>query len=209
MIMLVYVHNDTLPLPYGRFDESGVPIKSDGTPGLHGDARERMSLWLYRKSALYNALRRGELIVRFYLGQEGVPPQSSHEVYTQRMRREFAEESPGFRQSKQAVRAMKEWAAQRGKPFGMVVLTWFPPTVPDYYRETLCAFARAERIPAMPMHVLEAGDRLGDYSLPFEGHPNAAAHKRLAVQFAAIVWQMLRAGRLDCDSARAAAVEAS
>jgi hypothetical protein len=209
MVILVYAHNDTLPLPYSRFDENGVPIQYDGTPSMRGDTRERLSFWLYRNSALYNAIRRGELVVRFYLGQEGAHVQSSHEVYTQWVRREFAEASPGFQHSKQAVGAMKQWAAQRGKTFAVIVLTWFPPTVPDYYREAVCAFARAERIPVMPMHVLEGGDRLGDYSVPFEGHPNAAAHQRLAVQFVAIVRQLLQADHPDGARRRVMANEAS
>ena len=181
LVIVTYVHNDTVPSAFRGFDERGVPIKNDGSSPLRGDLREQVSTWLYRHSALYNVLRRAEVVLRFHLDGPGFDILNSNESYTRWVTKEFSDDNPRFKESKEALRAMKMWADKRRKAFRLAVFSWFPPSAEDRYRDVLTAFGRAERIAIIHLSPLQDGDQLRDYSVLFEGHPNERAHERIAM----------------------------
>lgn len=180
-VIVTYVHNDTVPSAFIGFDERGVPLKNDGSSPLRGDLREQVSTWLYRHSALYNVLRRAEVVLRFHLNGPGLDILNSNESYTRWATKEFSDDNPRFLKSKEALRAMKTWADKRRKPFRLAVFSWFPPSVEDPYRDVLTAFGRAEGIAIILLSPLQDGEQHRDYTVRFEGHPNERAHERIAI----------------------------
>lgn len=97
----------------------------------------------------------------------------------------FAEESMKWRDSKAAIREMRDLCARSGIRFVVIVLPDFTQNFDDTYawrpiHEAVVNWGREFAIPVFDLLPLFRGEDHTKLWVPWDGHPNAEAHRRIA-----------------------------
>lgn len=97
----------------------------------------------------------------------------------------FAEDSLKWRDSKQAIREMREMCAAAGIPFAVLILPDFTQTLDAQYawqpiHDAVASWGRDMGVPVFDLLVPFRGEDQVSLVVPWDGHPNAEAHRRIA-----------------------------
>jgi lysophospholipase L1-like esterase len=97
----------------------------------------------------------------------------------------FAEGSVKWRDSKQAIREMRDLCTARRIPFAILILPDFTQEFDDRYalrpiHDAVMNWGRELGIPAFDLLVPFRGEDHQSLLVPWDGHPNAEAHRRIA-----------------------------
>jgi lysophospholipase L1-like esterase len=97
----------------------------------------------------------------------------------------FAEDSLKWRDSKQAIREMRNMCAAAGIPFAVLILPDFTQSFDDQYawrpiHEAVASWSREMRVPVFDLLIPFLGEDHLSLWVPWDGHPNAEAHRRIA-----------------------------
>jgi hypothetical protein len=176
LVVVLYTDNDTDPQLFTGFRD-GYPITADGRYQTETDFLHRSSAFLYRHSAAYNLLR---------LSTARLRPTSSAgfsvTTYQEAMARSFCEENPGFVQSMSALAQIRDWCRVNGAALLVAVWSRLPRGESDTYATAVLRHAEAMGIKGILLAPVGPGENPAQLAVPFDGHPNAAAHARMAAQ---------------------------
>ena len=97
----------------------------------------------------------------------------------------FAEDSMKWRDSKQAIREMRDLCAAAGIPFTVLILPDFTQTFDDAYHwrpihDAVAAWGSELGIPVFDLLIPFRGEDHVSLLVPWDGHPNAEGHRRIA-----------------------------
>ena len=97
----------------------------------------------------------------------------------------FAGDSLKWRDSKQAIREMRDMCAAARIPFAVLVLPDFTQSFDDQYpwrpiHEAVGDWGRELRVPVFDLLIPFRGEDHLSLWVPWDGHPNAEAHRRIA-----------------------------
>jgi lysophospholipase L1-like esterase len=97
----------------------------------------------------------------------------------------FAEDSLKWRDSKQAIREMRELCAAARIPFAVLILPDFTQSFDDQYawqpiHEAVIGWGREMGVPVFDLLIPFRGEDHVPLMVPWDGHPNAEAHRRIA-----------------------------
>jgi len=97
----------------------------------------------------------------------------------------FAEGSLKWRDSKQAIREMRDMCAATGIPFAVLILPAVTESFDDQYtyrpiHEAVASWGREMGVPVFDLLMLFRGENHLSLLVPWDGHPNAEAHRRIA-----------------------------
>jgi lysophospholipase L1-like esterase len=97
----------------------------------------------------------------------------------------FAEDSLKWRDSKQAIREMRDMCAAADIPFAVLILPDFTQSFDDRYpwrpiHEAVASWGGEMRVPVFDLLVPFLGEDHVALWVPWDGHPNAEAHRRIA-----------------------------
>ncbi len=97
----------------------------------------------------------------------------------------FAEGSPKWRDSKQAIREMRDLTAASGIPFVVFILPDFTQDFGDGYglrpiHAAVANWGRELDVPVFDLLTAFRGEDHQSLLVPWDGHPNAEAHRRMA-----------------------------
>ena len=97
----------------------------------------------------------------------------------------FAERSPKWQDSKQAIREMRDLCAAARIPFVVVILPDFTQDFDGRYglqpiHDAVSSWGRELDVPVFDLLIPLRGEDHQALSVPWDGHPNAEAHRRLA-----------------------------
>ena len=97
----------------------------------------------------------------------------------------FAEDSPKWKDSKQAIREMRDLCAAARIPFVVVILPDFTQDFDDRYgfrkiHDAVASWGRELDVPVFDVLQLLRGADHQTLLVPWDGHPNAEAHRRIA-----------------------------
>ncbi|AMY07946.1 GDSL-like Lipase/Acylhydrolase [Luteitalea pratensis] len=116
----------------------------------------------------------------------------------------FASSSSKWKDSKQAMREMRDLCAAARIPFVVVILPDFTQDFGDRYgfqpiHDAVASWGRELNVPVHDLLIPLRGEDHQSLSVPWDGHPNAEAHRRLA-EF--LVGRILEAPGLSTDRHR-------
>ena len=97
----------------------------------------------------------------------------------------FAERSPKWQDSKQALREMHDLCSAARIPFGIVILPDFTQAFDGRYgfqpiHDAVASWGRELAVPVYDQLIPLRGEDHAALMVPWDGHPNAEAHRRLA-----------------------------
>ena len=97
----------------------------------------------------------------------------------------FAQGSLKWRDSKQAIREMRDMCAAARIPFAVLILPDFTQSFDDQYgwrpiHEAVASWGREMRVPVFDLLIPFLGEDHLSLWVPWDGHPNAEAHRRIA-----------------------------
>lgn len=97
----------------------------------------------------------------------------------------FAERSPKWRDSKQAIREMRDRCAAAGIPLVVLILPDFTQDFDDRYgfqkiHDAVASWGRELDVPVFDLLKNFRGEDHQALLVPWDGHPNAEAHRRIA-----------------------------
>ena len=97
----------------------------------------------------------------------------------------FAQGSPKWRDSKQAIREMRDLCAAARIPFVVFILPDFTQEFDDRYgyqriHGAVTSWGRELDVPVFDLLIQFRGEDHQSLSVPWDGHPNGEAHRRLA-----------------------------
>jgi lysophospholipase L1-like esterase len=97
----------------------------------------------------------------------------------------FAEGSPKWRDSKQAIREMRDLCATAGIPLVVFILPDFTQNFDDRYpfrriHDAVASWGSELDVPVVDLLTVFRGEDHQALLVPWDGHPNAAAHRRIA-----------------------------
>jgi lysophospholipase L1-like esterase len=97
----------------------------------------------------------------------------------------FEEGSVKWRDSREAIREMRDLAAGAGDPFTVLMMPDFTQEFDDRYalrpiHDAVASWGRELNIPVFDMLALFRGEDHKALWVPWDGHPNAEAHRRIA-----------------------------
>ena len=97
----------------------------------------------------------------------------------------FAEDSPKWRDSKQAIREMRDRCAAARIPFVVMILPDFTQDFDDRYgfqkiHDAVASWGRELDVPVFDLLKIFHGQDHQTLLVPWDGHPNAEAHRRVA-----------------------------
>jgi lysophospholipase L1-like esterase len=170
-IVVLYVDNDADPQLFVGFSDDGVPLTADG-PFTRQDWIGHVSAFLYRHSSLYTFIRRTLLMAR--------AGRSDDNAYNRQAGDRFSDVNPGFAASKDALADMQRWSLAHRVPFVVAVFSRLPLEAADAYRDAVVTSCQHAQIPVVVVPLISAGERLQGLIIPWDGHPNARAHARIA-----------------------------
>lgn len=112
----------------------------------------------------------------------------------------FAEGSLKWRDSKQAIREMRDMCAVARIPFAVLILPDFTQSFDDHYgwlpiHEAVASWGREMRVPMFDLLIPFRGEDHVSLWVPWDGHPNAEAHRRIAEFLVARILEDPRFGR--------------
>jgi lysophospholipase L1-like esterase len=96
----------------------------------------------------------------------------------------FAADSPKWRDSKQAIREMRDLCAARRIPFTVFILPDFTQDFDDRYafgaiHGAVASWGRELDVPVFDLLIPFRGEDHQSLLVPWDGHPNAEAHRRM------------------------------
>ena len=106
------------------------------------------------------------------------------------MIRSFADDAPGWQESRQALLAIaREARAQGAQPMvvifpAMIDFSTYP--VSEVHRK-IARFCREHGIPVLDLLPRFEGENAARLAVPFDGHPNSAAHRIFAEEIHAFL----------------------
>jgi lysophospholipase L1-like esterase len=97
----------------------------------------------------------------------------------------FAEGSPKWRDSREAIREMRDLCTAAGIPFTVLVLPDVTQELDERYpfrpiHDAVARWGRELDVPVFDLLTLFRGEDHRSLLVPWDGHPNAAAHQRMA-----------------------------
>lgn len=97
----------------------------------------------------------------------------------------FAAGSPKWQDSKQAIREMRDLCAAAGVPFAIFILPDFTQSFDDRYafrriHDTVASWGPELGVPVVDLLTAFRGEDHQTLLVPWDGHPNAEAHRRIA-----------------------------
>jgi lysophospholipase L1-like esterase len=97
----------------------------------------------------------------------------------------FAEDSLKWRDSRQAIREMRDICTAAGIPFAILILPDFTQTFDDHYpwqpiHDAVARWGGEMRVPVFDLLIPFRGQDHQTLWVPWDGHPNAEAHRRIA-----------------------------
>jgi lysophospholipase L1-like esterase len=97
----------------------------------------------------------------------------------------FAERSPKWRDSKQAIREMRDRCAAAGIPFMVLILPDFTQEFDHRYgfqtiHDAVASWGHELDVPVFDLLKIFRGEDHSTLLVPWDGHPNAEAHRRIA-----------------------------
>ena len=97
----------------------------------------------------------------------------------------FAEDSLKWRDSKQAIREMRDMCATARIPFAVLILPDFTQSFDDQYgwrpiHDAVVSWGGEMGVPVFDLLVTFRGEDHLSFWVPWDGHPNAEAHRRIA-----------------------------
>jgi hypothetical protein len=112
----------------------------------------------------------------------------------------FAEGSHKWRDSKQAIREMRDLCAAAGLPFTILMLPDFTVDFDERYlfrpiHEAVLSWGRELNVPAFDLLIPFLGQDHQTLWVPWDGHPNADAHRRMAELLVARILEAPRGAR--------------
>ena len=112
----------------------------------------------------------------------------------------FAESSLKWRDSKQAIREMRDMCAAAHVPFSVLMLPDFTQSFDDQYawrpvHDAVASWSREMGIPAFDLLIPFRGENHESLLVPWDGHPNAEAHRRIAEFLVARILEDRSVGR--------------
>jgi lysophospholipase L1-like esterase len=107
----------------------------------------------------------------------------------------FAADSPKWRDSRDAIRQMRDLARARKIPFAVLVLPDFTLSFDDRYRwrpihEAVVSWGKELEIPVFDLLSTFRGQDHQTLWVPWDGHPNAEAHRQIAMFLAARIAEL-------------------
>jgi lysophospholipase L1-like esterase len=115
----------------------------------------------------------------------------------------FAEDSHKWKDSRQAIREMRDICTAIGIPFAVLILPDFTQPFDDKYalrqiHDAVSTWGRELGVPTFDLLIPFLGQNNQSLMVPWDGHPNAEAHRRIAAQLVAKTLEVPRSG----DAAR-------
>ena len=97
----------------------------------------------------------------------------------------FDEGSVKWRDSREAIREMRDLSAAAGSPFTVLMLPDFTQAFDERYgllkiHEAVARWGRELNVPVFDLLPLFRGEDHTKFLVPWDGHPNAEAHRRIA-----------------------------
>ena len=107
----------------------------------------------------------------------------------------FAQHSPKWRDSREAIQQMRNLCARAGVRFAILILPDFTRAFDDSYtwrpiHEAVAGWGRELDIPVFDLLLLFRGEDHHTLWVPWDGHPNAEAHRRIAEFLVARILEM-------------------
>ena len=173
-VVVLYVDNDSDPQLFVGFAADGVPLTTEGV-FTRQDWLGKVSAFFYRHSSLYTFVRRALLIAR--ASRDGTAAADNRQA-----RERFSDANPGFTASKEALTDIQRWCQLHRVPFLVAVFSRFPVGAADVYRDAVVTFCEHVQIPVVVIPLINPGERVQDFTIPWDNHPNARAHERIAAR---------------------------
>ena len=160
-VFLAYVVNDAEP-------STAMPTPPDET---------------YRHASSWFLTELAELANRRVLRSRVIP--SKKDTIAGNYLDGFAADSLKWRDSKQAIREMRDMCTAAGIPFAVLVLPDFTQNFDDRYgwrpiHAAVASWGRELRVPVFDLLIPFRGEDHLSLFVPWDGHPNAEAHRRIA-----------------------------
>jgi lysophospholipase L1-like esterase len=119
----------------------------------------------------------------------------------------FAEASPKWRDSREAIREMHGLCAAAGIPFAILIMPDFTQRLDDQYgwrpiHDAVASWGREVGVPAFDLLTIFRGENNQALQVPWDGHPNAEAHRRVAEFLIARILEDPRLGSRSTSSER-------
>lgn len=110
---------------------------------------------------------------------------SKKDTYDSNYLNGFAEDSLKWRDSEQAIREMLELCDVAGIPFSVLILPDFTQSLDDQYgwrpiHDAVAGWGREMGVPVFDLLIPFRGAEHSSLLVPWDGHPNAEAHLRIA-----------------------------
>jgi lysophospholipase L1-like esterase len=176
LVVVLYTDNDTDPQLFTGF-RGAYPITADGHYQTETDLLRRSSSFLYRHSALYNQLRWSIARLR-----SGAPGGIDLNGYREAMGPMFSETNAGFRQSMSALGRIKDWCDAHQAALLVAVWSRLAKGSSDPYASAVLTHLEVLGIRGELLAPVGPDDDPAQLTIPFDGHPNALAHTRMAEQ---------------------------
>jgi hypothetical protein len=176
LVIVLYTDNDADDQLFVGFD-GDYPVTREGHHLTERDVWHRISARLYEHSAFYNLLR----LATFRLLSDS-PHGNRVDQYRTWISKTFTTDKPGFTASLRALSEIRDWCEQNESHPLVAVFSRLPAGINDPFVAAVTPAFKRLGVPFVVLTPVSEHESSEDLTVPRDGHPNALAHRRMALQ---------------------------